>query len=59
MTRSMLPAVASVAAVLGAGMVVLSLLELAPLSAHMAVHILLMNVVAPCSQSSVAGIFQR
>jgi putative membrane protein len=47
MARSMLPAVASLAAVLGAGMAVLSILELGTLSAHMAVHILLMNVAAP------------
>src|SRR5262245_26977152 len=47
MARSRLPAVASLTAVLGTGSVVLSLIELGPLSTHMALHILLMNVVAP------------
>jgi putative membrane protein len=47
MARSALPAIASAAAVAAAGVVVLSLLELGPLSAHVALHIALMNIAAP------------
>jgi putative membrane protein len=47
MIRSALPAIASVAAVLVAGVVTVSLVELDQLSAHMAAHIAVMNVAAP------------
>ncbi|MGH8525197.1 MAG: hypothetical protein ACREXY_13610, partial [Gammaproteobacteria bacterium] len=45
--RSTLPATASAAAVLVAGMLLVPMFDLGPLSAHMAVHIALMNVAAP------------
>lgn len=47
MPRQALPAAISASLVGLAGLPVLGLIDLGPLSAHMALHILLMNVVAP------------
>jgi putative membrane protein len=47
MVRLALPAIASVAAVVVVGAAALSLVELGRLSAHMALHIAVMNIAAP------------
>lgn len=47
MSRSTLPATASATAVLATGVLLVSTQPLGPLSSHMALHIALMNVVAP------------
>jgi putative membrane protein len=47
MARTTLPAIASATAVLAAGIPLVALHNLGPLSAHMALHLALMNVAAP------------
>ena len=54
MPSAALPAIASALAVLGAGGAVLLLHDLGPQSAHMAMHIALMNVAAPLCAILVA-----
>jgi putative membrane protein len=49
------PALASAAAVLAAGLVVLAFHEVGPQARHMALHILAMNVVAPALAAIVAA----
>lgn len=54
MARATGTAGASAAAVVVAGIPVIALHDLGPVSAHMAVHILLMNVIAPLVAAGVA-----
>lgn len=54
MSKSTLPAIANAMAVLVAGLLLVPLFEFRPLPAHMALHIMLMNVAAPLLAAAMA-----